>query len=377
VNGARSLNCRTIAEDHRTRHFHGPAFRSVPVRAKKKGLSAMKAVSLANPRTAKIFGIVVAAGILGELCFTSGAQAATNEQRQASWRTAIAHTAVPGKGCFTASYPLIVWKQVSCVTAPQRPYIPAAGHGSAQVTGDGDDYAAVTETLTAMAVGSFPKAKHLKSEVDGGRSNVYSLQLNSNFMSGSPACATAFDTSKCLAWEQFVYSSSSRASFMQYWLIHYTGGSVHCPGGWNNFSDDCYKNSTAVGVPLQPITELPNMSISGAAVHAGIDTFVTTTATQAYTTTGQDSVVYLADGWHESEFNVVGDGGGSQANFNAGASLTVRIDLTDGSNAAPTCQPDDGTTGETNNLDLGACTAKKGKGIVLPSVQFVESLPKS
>ena len=338
----------------------------------------MKTVSLANPRVARTFGIVVAAAVLGELCFASGAQAAANEQREQSWRAAIARTPTHGSGCFTASYPLTVWRQVSCVTAPERPYIPATGtHGSAQTTGDGNDYAAVTQTLTATAVGSFPKAMHLKSENDGGRSNVYSLQLNSNFMSGSPACASASNPANCLAWEQFVYSSSSRASFMQYWLINYSGGSVHCPGGWNTFSADCYKNSAAVGVPLQPITELPNMSISGTAVHAGIDTFVTTTATQAYTTTGQDSVVSLADGWHESEFNVVGDGGGSQANFNTGASLTVRIDLTDGSIAKPTCKANDGTTGETNNLNLGACTARKGIGAVLPYIQFVKSLPKS
>jgi hypothetical protein len=321
---------------------------------------------------------IAAAGIIASVSFAAGAQATTQDtaRLQQAWRHSIAHTAAPGKGCFTASYPLTVWKQVGCVTAPNRPYIPASGVHGAQTTGDGDDYAAVTATLTSSAVGSFPKAKGLKSETDGGRANIYSLQLNSNFMSGSPACTPAVDPSKCLAWEQFVYSSSSHASFMQYWLINYSGGSVHCPSGWNAFSEDCYKNSAAVSVPLQVITELPNMSISGTAVASGIDTFVTTTATQAYTTTGQDSVVYLANGWNGSEFNIVGDGGGSQANFNAGTKLTVRIDLTDGTTAKPVCQANAGTTGETNNLNLGACAAKPGKGAKLPYVQFVESLPK-
>lgn len=307
------------------------------------------------------------------------ASAASTAERQASWRAAIVRTPAPGPGCFTASFPLTLWTKVKCTTAPQRPYIPASGGGRLNgTTGDGDDYAAVTATLTQAAVGSFPKVKHLKSETgQGGRANFYSLQLNSNFMSGSPACANALDPSKCLAWEQFVYSSSSHASFMQYWLIHYSGTGVHCPGGWNTFSDDCYKNSSAVSVPPQAITELPNISISGAAVHGGIDTFVTTTATQAYTTTGQDSVVFLADGWHGSEFNVVGDGGGSGANFNAGASLTVQIDLADGTTAKPVCQANAGTTGETNNLNLGNCKAKKGTGTALPFVQFVESLPKT
>jgi hypothetical protein len=339
-------------------------------------------VQTSNPKSAKLKRLagVAMAGLLSGACFAATAQAATQDtaRLQQAWRTSIAHTPAPGKGCYTAAYPLTVWRQVACVTAPARPYIPASGAGGAQTTGDGNDYAAVTATLTQMAVGSFPKVKGLKSETGaGGRSNYYSLQLNSNFMSNSGACSSAFDTSKCLAWEQFVYSSSSRASFMQYWLIHYTGGTVHCPSGWNSFSDDCYKNSAAVGVPQQAITELPNISISGAAVHGGIDTFVTTTATQAYTTTGQDSVVFLADGWTGSEFNVVGDGGGSAANFNAGTKLTVQIDLTDGTTAKPVCQADAGTTGETNNLNLGKCKAKPGKGAKLPFVQFVESLPKT
>jgi hypothetical protein len=95
----------------------------------------------------------------------------------------------------------------------------------------------------------------------------------------------------------------------------------------------------------------------------------------AYSTTGQDSVMFLANGWKESEFNVIGDGGGSAANFSAGTKLTVNIALTNGSNAKPVCQANDGTTGETNNLTLGACKAKKGnaKKDKLPSVQFTES----
>jgi hypothetical protein len=326
----------------------------------------------------KTLAAIAAAGIMASMHFGATAQAATQDigRLQQAWRAAIAHTPAPGKGCFTASYPLTVWREVACVTAPNRPYIPATRAHGTQTTGDGNDYAAVTATLTSAALGSFPSARRLKSESDGGHANVYSIQLNSNFMSGDQACATAFNPSNCLGWLQYVYSSSSHAAFMQYWLIHFSGGSVHCPGGWNSFSDDCYKNSAAIGVPQEPITDLPKISLSGTAVASGLDTLVFTDDTQAYTTTGQDSVMFLAAGWTASEFNVIGDGGGSQANFNAGAKLAVRMDLTDGTNAAPTCQANDGTTGETNNLNLGACTAKPGRGLVLPHVQFVESLPR-
>jgi hypothetical protein len=295
-----------------------------------------------------------------------------NITRLQSWRAAIAHAPTPGKGCYTAAYPLTTWTKVACVAAPNRPYIPRSGGGGLTV-GDGNDYAAVTSTLTSNAVGSFPKVKHLRSETDDGSPNVYSIQLNSNFISGDQACAGAFNPAQCLGWLQFVYSSSERAAFMQYWLIRYTGGSVHCPGGWNSYSNDCYKNSSAVSVPQEVVTQLPQMNLSGNAVNGGLDTLVYMDGTNAYSTTGQDSVMYLSDGWTGTEFNIIGDGGGSQADFNAGAALTVEIDLTDGTTDVPTCQAHDGTTGETNNLNLKTCKATGG---TVPQVKFKESLKK-
>jgi len=308
--------------------------------------------------------------VAGNAAQTRGSGA--NVARLQSWQAAIAHAPTPGTGCYTAVYPLTAWKRAACVKAPNRPYIPRSGMSSLTV-GDGNDYAAVTATLTSNAVGSFPTVKHLTSEMDGGRSNVYSIQLNSNFMSGDQACAGANDPSKCLGWLQFVYSSSSHAAFMQYWLIHYTGGTVHCPTGWFSFSTDCYKNSSAVSVPQEPVTDLHQMNLSGTAVNAGLDTLAYTDGTNAYSTTGQDSVMYLSEGWTGSEFNIIGDGGGSQATFNAGTALTVEIALTDGTNDKPTCEAHGGTTGETNNLNLKKCKANGG---AVPRVTFKESLKK-
>jgi hypothetical protein len=193
------------------------------------------------------------------------------EAQQQSWRAAIARTPKPGNGCYTASYPQTAWISVQCVEAPNRPYIPRSSAGGSQTVGDGHDYAAMTATLTSNAVGSFPKVKHVTSETDGGRQNVYSLQLNSNFISGDEACAGAYNPSSCLGWLQYVYSSSSHAAFMQYWLIRYTGGSVHCPSGWNSFSPDCYKNSSAISVPQEPITDLKAITLTGNAVSGGLD----------------------------------------------------------------------------------------------------------
>jgi len=74
--------------------------------------------------------------------------------------------------------------------------------------------------------------------------------------------------------------------------------------------------------------------------------------------------------WKQSEFNVVGDAGGSRADFNEPVSITVKVALTDGSSSAPTCVADDGTTGESNNLNLGSCSTASGSS---PYIQFVES----
>ncbi|MGB0064414.1 MAG: hypothetical protein WBP85_08210, partial [Terracidiphilus sp.] len=65
--------------------------------------------------------------------------------------------------------------------------------------------------------------------------------------------------------------------------------------------------------------------------------------------------------------------GGSRADFNSGSSVTVKIAVSDGSTAAPTCvspNSEEGTTGETNNLTLHSCSAASGS---TPSILFTES----
>ena len=287
-------------------------------------------------------------------------------QLHETWRASIAQTPVPQEGCFKATYPNTTWTQVTCKAAPRRPYLPRSGHRSGYTVGNGNDYAAVVSGLISSGVGTFPVVTGLKSETGyDGQANTYSLQLNSDFFSTS-VCNGSSDPSQCLGWEQFVYSNSGVA-FIQYWLLNY-GSS--CPnGGWMEYEGSCYRNSNGVDVPTQVITQLGHLKLSGTAVSGGIDTLTMTTASEAYSVTGNDSVVYLAKGWNAAEFNVVGDGGGSEAKFNKGTSLTVDIALKDGSSSAPKCEGDDGTTGETNNLTLGSCSTGGGS---TPYVKFTE-----
>jgi hypothetical protein len=307
----------------------------------------------------------------GLLLLAAGAQAAAPQSQidrlQEAWRDTIVKTPVPKEGCFTASYPVATWHATSCGVAPKIPLVPRGGRAAFTV-GNGDDYAAVVSGLISSTVGSFPAITGLKNETGEGSPNAYSLQINSQFFA-SPTCAGAANPGSCLGWEQFVYLTGYGV-FMQYWLINYNNT---CPGGWYSYGGDCYTNSSLVGAPNVGVKKLDSIKLSGTAVANGIDTVVFSTKTKAYSTTGKDSVVDLAAYWNTSEWNVFGPGGGSQAVFNAGTSITVNVALTDGQTAAPTCQGDDGYTGETNNLNLNACKATGG---TTPSIQFTESLSK-
>jgi hypothetical protein len=307
------------------------------------------------------------------LVVSAGAQSPQTEiPLRDAWRASIAHVPVPRAGCFMASYPDNKWTEVACTAAPIGPYLPKHGTPSTTDTvGDGTDYAAkVTTGLLSSATGSFPITSDLNTEKGySNLANTYSLQLNTQFISGNTACRKASDPTKCLAWQQFVYSSSYRVLFMQYWLIDY---GTACPSGWMASGSDCYTNSNAVDVPVQGIKLLQYLSLTGSVVEAGNDTVVMTTKTKAYSVTGKDSVVSLAKHWNTGEFNIFGDGDGSAANVNKGASITVKLDLVNGKTAKPKCESDSGTTAETNNLTLGTCTATGG---ATPSISFPESIP--
>ena len=341
----------------------------------------MKVVISASGRLARSLGVVVAAGLMGafSLCDVAAGQTAAPRASDVplrdSWRTSIAKVPLPHEGCFTASYPDMKWTEVGCVAAPSQPFLAEdASPAGADTVGATKDYAAVVTGHMSAASGFFPSVSGLKSEKDGGVANMYALQLNSNFMPNDKACKNAADPSLCHGWQQFIYNNNYQQAFMQYWLGDFN---EPCPAGWTthkkNGNTACFVNSAAVSVPFQAIDQLPYLSVTGSAAARGLDAVVVTTQENAYSTTGNDSVVYLANYWNTAEFNVFGDGGGTRADFNKGTSITVQIDVKNGRKVAPVCQENDGTTAETNNLALGPCTASRG---TTPSVSFTETLGK-
>jgi hypothetical protein len=343
---------------------------------------------------------------LSSLAQTSDeAVAHTEEQAREAWRAGMHAISAPREGCFHASYPSTIWQEVECAPAPGYRSALPTGRNREQIVGNGYDYVvqAPSGHLLSSALGSFPTVTGVKTEKsvgvpafgDGGilGANEYTLQVNTNFYSGSKACA---GYSGCFAWQQYVMSTNTPVSltsskltdktevFIEYWLINYgvDNGSNICPAGFidggadsEGPGDDCVQNTpaTAIANGQLPITDLASLKLSGSAKAAGTDSATVTFGTEAYTATVADHYTDIASGWTQAEYNVLGNAGGSRADFNSGASVTVKVAVTDGSTAAPTCVAPssyDGTTGETNNLTLKSCTAAGGS---TPYIQFTES----
>jgi hypothetical protein len=291
-----------------------------------------------------------------------------------NWHAGMRRVPLPKKGCFTSSYPSTTWQEVPCTAAPAVPFPPARGAQQATV-GNGNDVSAEVTGQISEAIGSFDSVTGVTSETGtnpytGAKNvpNVYSLQLNSNFFTTS-ICNGAANPLQCQGWQQFVYASddTNPTAFIQYWLINY---GPKCPVDWNSFEGSCYTNSNAVFVPQQSITNLVTLSLTGEANAGGMDTLIMAVGSTVYTISADDNVVNLAQGWQEAEFNIVGDGNGTAANFNSGSTIVVRTSVGNGTLNAPSCFGQ-GFTGETNNLSFA--TAPVAQVETLPAIVFTES----
>jgi hypothetical protein len=298
----------------------------------------------------------------------------------AQWRATMAESSAPSEGCFHASYPDIVWEKMDCTIAKPRvrPVHVNPSGAEAEVVGNTKDFVAKATGLITLASGGFA-TKGVTSETGVGvaafsdegilGANEYSLQLNTNALETTSACA---GHSGCTVWQQFVYSpdfikKGTAGVLMQYWLIDW--GTKACPAGWDQYKSDCFKNSPVMPAPDLPITDLGKEGLEGTATAGGNDTVTFSYGTESYSVSAKDSVLDISSVWNKAEFNVFGNAGGSRADFNSGSSITVTLLVLDGSTSAPTCVSDDGTTGETNNLNLGTCKAFGG----IPNIQFTES----
>jgi len=316
------------------------------------------------------------------------AQASETNKRK-EWGDQMLRKPAPRAGCFDATYPNTDWTQVACVKAPNIPAIPRHGPRPA-VVGNNDDISAQAPSgHITQAIGHFENVTNVTSiqgpiaNAGPQIANTYTLQINTDFFTGSTACAGSPNPG-CQGWEQWIYWNTPGASgtangsaSMQYWLVSYN---ANCPAGqgWNQVpvnGTSCYKNSAnAVAVPFQAITNMANWRLTGTATATG-DSIAMFDGTMAHTTSG-DNAVAASTAWTMAEFNIFGYGGdtsgnGGTASFNAGASADTRTQIIYGGTMPPNCVAQ-GFTAEMNNLSFGP-TAPAAT-VPGPAVIFQESI---
>jgi hypothetical protein len=325
-------------------------------------------------RVSRSLGVLAAMALAAAGISSGAASAATGPtaRTKAQWQADIRHVREPGTGCYRASYPALKWHSIRCVTAPVIPMAPgplprSARHARpAVVGGSSSDYSARVSGLISGATGTFQDVSPGVTEqgfANGGSTltaNAFTLQLNSQYFAGSPACSGSSNPSDCLAWQQFLYAydgPTTSAIYMQFWLINYNAS---CPSGWHIpalFPSDCITNSKLAGVNTLIASQLATVQMSGDANAGGLDSVELSVGSgQATSVTNSDSTVDLASFWNTTEWGVFGDGNSDEAFFGAGTTLQAQTALTATSTAAPSCIQKT-FTGETNNLSLTSTPA--------------------
>jgi hypothetical protein len=300
---------------------------------------------------------------------------------------------LPGKGCFTASYPKREWQQVPCGAPSKYPNGPAR-RPWADTVGNGNDVTAlVSPLLISTVAGSFHFVSPFLNATETGewpppwenpqnlqKANAFTLQINSQnyFVGGN---IVGFPTSACngeagcTGWQQFIFSQNQcnqPCIFMEYWLFGYSTPTINaCPPlPWQpDGNGNCWFNSASAVAPAISAAELQGTTLTATA-SGGNDSLTLVTVGGTASATSLDSVLYLERAWNAAEFNVFGDCCLTTANFSRGTTIVPRMTLTDGTQKKPMCQAA-GFTGETNNLSFGP-TAPAVSGAA-PAILFSEA----
>jgi len=324
-----------------------------------------------------------------------------------SWRAQIASIPAPHAGCFAAAYPSTVWQKTTCAPPTSGHETPSHTLTTPSTVGNGNDFVAQSSSaLIGSAVGTFPSVTGLTSETDvcvgpppfctsgGEGSNAYSLQINA--IEGFPV---TFNGWSGTGWQQFVFDnepSGFHGVWIEYWLFNYLATHASCPGSvpqnpsdggpWFSSGSDCVWNTDATGSttpyePYEPATSLSLLSFEASA-NLNLNSFdegqLCVTGGSCYLKSEPATVLNLYQQWRLAEFNVFGFIDGSQAQFNSGTAITMNNALKDqsGNTITPVAPcPNNGQTGETNNLNLGSCTVN-GNAVVFsesnapPTVTF-------
>jgi len=264
-------------------------------------------------------------------------------------------TPTPGIGCFSASYPNIVWIPERCSPPPK----------GAETVGNGNDDSAnnVLQGIATNVHGSFPSLTGYSSECDPSWGcDYYSLQLNTNEFPQSVYGPCGSGQLWPNGWEQFVLKQQGNVLgsvlFIEYWLIQYHMFCGNCPPNWSQDplnANNCFLNSAAAtDTNYRDPAHLTNYMLTGnitSTMHSAV--FCDSGVTPSCYADTVGAVLPLYNNWSDTEFGIFGFQGNSQANFNSGVTLGVKVDNNAGSVSCGTLA----LTGETNNLNLGSCVA--------------------
>jgi len=191
-----------------------------------------------------------------------------------------------------------------------------------------------------------------------------------------------------------VYSSDG-AAFIQYWLIKYGPNGSTCPlprhsgcdgfvhsDGWCPF--DLHNGfvycavdaaSEPSGVTSKPLSAVGSLKLSGAATTGSTnDSIIFTDSGMPHGATGDNRFPDMGSQWQQAEFNVFGNGNGSQVSFSSGANLRVRNEVLSGTNAKPGCSLRS-YTGESSNLTLSNTPPGSASPTPAPALVFDQKNP--
>ena len=294
-----------------------------------------------------------------------------------------------GVHCYSGHYPNPTLTEVPCL--PPSPIknmvrkVAPSPTPTGQQVGNGTDYfAEITGGTTASVIGSFPTVD-VKTETGsyGGtaRPNTYSIQINPNTYQSTNFCLTKNGCTSASI--QFVYTTTECQGMpcveIEYWLFNQTKAT--CPTNWSfNPGTDgsvpgCFGNFDTSASAIS-WADLPTAEFSAFAT-SDFDTFSVIDAEGAVGLVATPSEGLSSGGWTTTEFNLVGDGDGTNAQFSNGTStlgLNLAVDYTANANtttpASLSCSSSASgglSTQETNNLSLGPCSISGS------NMQFSES----
>ena len=340
--------------------------------------------------------------------------------KRKAWNAEMSRRPVPKNGCFTATYPNTEWQETQCGRPSPYPNQPRRGGGKGpgpNLVGNGADFAAQTAGSISSATGSFISINNVTgvSGVSGdvlgaapADPNVFMLQINTQSVFSNPpstfatpACNGAPNgAAGCFGWQQFLFSQTqgppptggqlsvaagtTPGVFVEYWLFNWGTPCPALPAWalqgqppgtlWNNGGGGaCFFNGPMTYVPPQTAADLPGLVMTATA-GAAQDT-VTLATTSGMYVYAEPSVLSLSLVWTQAEFNVFGDCCLSETTFTSPTNLAVKVSIVDGTASPPTCLPNDGTTGEKNNLTFEPTAAPVccPYGGATPSIEFMEA----